>query len=217
MKRAAAGATLIAPQATLADAAALPGLPRALVDALRAGRADARIGTALESGEEQRLVAALLAVGARLRQSDESGRQEIPIDDRLTLDGRILPRSGETLEGVVVQSSAHASAHREAPAEAIGVAAHIALGNGPEPRILRARIVWWGLGPGPLFGHQLAGVLQGRRPGEALIRLAAQTARTEAQPAGAGMELGEARLDVVAALCREVLGAILPADAAAPG
>lgn len=217
MKRAARGATLIGPQATLGNAARLPGLPQALVDALRAGDADSAIGVALESGDEQRLAAALLAVDARVRRTDESGTQEIPIDDRLTLDGRILPRPGETLDGVVLRSSADASAYREAPAEEIGVAASIRLGSGPEPRILQARIVWWGLGSAPLIGHQLAAVLQGRRPGGTLMGLAAQTARTEAQPAGAGMELEARRLDIVAALCREVLRAILPEDTAAPG
>ena len=217
MKRAADGATLIAPQATLANAAGLPGLPQVVVEALRAGGADSVIGAALESGDEQRLAAALLAVDARVRRTDESGTKEIPIEDRLTLDGRILPRPGETLDGVVLRSSVDASAYREAAAEKIGVAARVALGGGPAPRILQARIVWWGLGPSPLIGHQLAAVLQGRRPGGALIGLAAQTARTEAQPAGAGMELEARRLDVVATLCREVLAAVLPDDAAAPG
>ena len=74
------------------------------------------------------------------------------------------------------------------------------------------RAVWWGVAPAPLVAYQLAGVLQGRSPSPALIDIAAETARGEAQPAGAGMELQPARLDAVERLCRDVLGTLFAVE-----
>ena len=220
MKRTADGVLLIAPASTLPHAATLEGLPDAVVRALQAGAAAASIEAALASGREQRLTAALLALDARLRLSEPShnpaGPAEVPLDERLTLDGRILPRPAESLRGIVVRTPAQPSTSRESTSDQIGLAAQVGLGSGPEPRILRVRIVWWGLAPAPFIARQVEGVLQGRRPDGALIELAVQTARTEAQPAGAGMELDARRLDVVTALCREVLTTLLPPDPAQP-
>jgi CO/xanthine dehydrogenase FAD-binding subunit len=199
------GLILIAPGSTLRNAALLPGVPDALVQALTAAAPAVTIDEAISSGREQRLVAALLALDARLRLADPQGSTEVPIDERLTLDGCVLPRSGESLSGVVVRATAQPSTYCESSDDRIGLAVRIAVGDGPAPRILRSRVVWWGLAPAPFIAREVEGVLQGRSPDAALIDIAAQTARTEAQPAGAGMELDPRRLGVVTDLCRQAL------------
>ena len=219
MTRPHGGATLIVPGATPAGAAKLPGMPQALVQALAASAASKTVGSAIESGRGQRLVAALLAVEARLRLTGPSGgpaaTHDVPVDERLTLDGRLLPRDGEALSGIVVRSSEDRSVYRESRPDQIGLAARIGLGDGPQPRVLRARVVWWGLATTPFIAREVEGVLQGRTPDARLIDVAAQTARTEAQPAGAGMELDADRLEVVTRLCRDTLSAVLLQDTTA--
>ena len=105
------------------------------------------------------------------------------------------------------------SCYREAPDLGLGLAAVVSLTGAPDrARVTEIRAVWWGVAPAPLIAYQLAGVLQGRSPTPALIDVAAETARGEVQPAGAGMALQPARLDAVARLCRDVLGALFAVE-----
>ena len=126
----------------------------------------------------------------------------------LTTDGRVLPLSYEELDGVVLRPSDAISGIREAASEEIGLAAHVRL-SPPVRHILTARCVWWGVGPAPLIAHQIESVLTGRVPHAALVDVAAQTARTEAQPAGAGMEVDPVRIDQIERLCRELLSDLI--------
>ena len=157
---------------------------------------------------EQRLTATLLALDARLRIAGDT----VPLDDRLTLDGRILPRPGEATGAIVVPVPRGVSCYREAPELGLGLAAVVSLTDADRARVTGIRAVWWGVAPAPLIAYQLAGVLQGRSPTPALIDVAAETARGEVQPAGAGMALQPARLDAVARLCRDVLGALFAVE-----
>ena len=198
------------PRATLRETSRRPGLPdalrRALAAACAAGAGALPLGDAL-GASEQRLTAALLALDARLRIAGDA----VALDDRLTLDGRILPRPGEAPTDIVVPVPRGVSCYREAPELGLGLAAVVSLtdaGPADRARVTGIRAVWWGVTPAPLVAYQLAGVLQGRSPTPALIDIAAETARGEAQPAGAGMELQPARLDAVERLCRDVLGTL---------
>ena len=198
----------IPPDVTLHALSGSPGLPAALQQALAAscagGAGALPLADAL-AGPEPRLAATLIALDARLR----IGGATAPLEDRLTVDGRIVPRPGEIVGAVVVPAPAGASCYREEPDLALGLAAAGGLtGPGDLARVTDLRAVWWGVAPTPLIAHQLAGALQGRRPTPLLIDLAAQTARGEVQPAGAGAELDAARLDAVERLCRDTLGAL---------
>lgn len=192
-----------------------PGLPSALAQALAASAAagpesSAGLADALASGRDQRLTAALLALDARLILVAASGETPQPLDDRLTTDGRVLPRPGERLIGVAVRAPQGRSAYAEAPGGGgPGLAAVLHVERARAPRILNAALVWWGLAPAPFRGPQLAAVLRGRRPEAALFDLAAQTARSEATPAGAGGELLSERLDAAAALCRQLVASLV--------
>ena len=195
-------------RATLHALSRRADLPAALRQALSvscaAGAGTRSLAEALD-GLEPRLTATLIALDARLRIDGDA----VPLDDRLTLDGRIVPRPGEAPSGVVVPARPDVSCCREEPDLALGLAAAGSLtGPGDLARVTDLRAVWWGVAPAPLIAHQLAGVLRGRRPTPALIDVAAQTARGEAQPAGAGTELDAARLDAVERLCRDALGAL---------
>ena len=200
------------PRATLRETSRRPGLPTALRQALAASCAAGAGALPLDDAlgaAEQRLTATLLALDARLRIAGDA----VALDDRLTLDGRILPRPGEAPTDIVVPVPRGVSCYVEAPDLGLGLAAVVSL-TGPADaaadrvRVTGIRAVWWGVAPAPLIAYQLAGVLQGRSPTPALIDIAAETARGEAQPAGAGMELQPARLDAVERLCRDVLGAL---------
>ena len=200
------------PCATLRETSRRPGLPTALRQALAAscaaGAGASLLGDAL-GGPEPRLTATLLALGARLRIAGDT----VPLDDRLTLDGRILPRPGEAPTDIVVPVPRGVSCYREAPELGLGLAAVGSLTGAPDrARVTDIRAAWWGVAPAPLIAYQLAGVLQGRSPTPALIDVAAETARGEVQPAGAGMELQPARLDAVERLCRDVLGALFTVE-----
>ena len=204
------------PCATLQATARRPGLPDALRQALAASCAAGAGASPLDDAlgaAEQRLTATLLALDARLRIAGDA----VALDDRLTLDGRILPRPGEAPTDIVVPVPRGVSCYREAPELGLGLAAVVSL-TGPadaaadRARVTGIRAVWWGVAPAPLIAYQLAGVLQGRSPTPALIDVAAETARGEAQPAGAGMELQPARLDAVERLCRDVLGALFAVE-----
>ncbi len=198
----------LAPDVTLHEASRRPGLPAALRQALAAscagGAGALSLAEALD-GPEPRLTAALIALDARLR----IGVDAVPLDDRLTVDGRIVPRPEETPSAIVVPARRGASCYREEPDLALGLAAAGRLtGAGDLARVTDLRAVWWGVATAPLIAHQVAGALQGRRPTPDLIDIAAQTARGEAQPAGAGAELDAARLEAVERLCRDALGAL---------
>ena len=200
------------PRATLRETSRRPGLPDALRQALSAscaaGAGSLPLGDAL-GAPQQRLTATLLALDARLR----IGGDAVALDDRLTLDGRILPRPGEAPTDIVVPVPRGVSCYREAPELGLGLAAVGSLAtDGDRARVTGIRAVWWGVAPAPLIAYQLAGVLQGRSPTPALIDVAAETARGEVQPAGAGMELQPARLDAVERLCRDVLGALFAVE-----
>jgi CO/xanthine dehydrogenase FAD-binding subunit len=195
-------------RATLHAISARPELPIALRQALSAscaaGAGALTLADALD-GPEPRLTATLIALDARLRVDGDA----VPLDDRLTLDGRIVPRPGEAPSGVVVPGRPDVSCYREDPDLGLGLAVTGSLtGAAGQARVTEVRAVWWGVAPAPLVAHQLAGVLQGRRPVPALIDIAAQTARGEAQPAGAGMALDAVRLDAVERLCRDALAAL---------
>lgn len=196
------------PDVTLHALSSRPGLPTALRQALAASCANGAGALSLADaldGRERRLTATLIALDGRLRIAGAT----VPLGDRLTVDGRIVPRPEETVRAVVVSSRPGASCYREEPDLALGIAAAGSLtGAGDLTRVTDLRAVWWGVAPAPLIAHQVAGALQGRRPTPALIGLAAQTARGEVQPAGAGAELDTARLDAVERLCRDALGAL---------
>ena len=183
------GPVVLRPRSTLKVTARRPGLPDALRQALAASCAAGAGASPLDDAlgaAEQRLTATLLALDARLR----IGGDAVPLDDRLTLDGRILPRPGEAPGAIVVPVPRGVSCYREAPDLGLGLAAVVSLtGPGNPARVTGIRAVWWGVAPAPLIAYQLAGVLQGRSPTPALIGVAAETARGEAQPAGAGMAL----------------------------
>ena len=204
------GPVSLRPRATLQATARRPGLPDALRQALSASCAAGAGSLPLDDAlgaAEQRLTATLLALDARLC----IGGDAVPLDDRLTLDGRILPRPGEAASAIVVPVPRGVSCYREAPELGLGLAAVVSLtvaGAGDRVRVTGIRAVWWGVAPAPLIAYQLAGVLQGRSPTPALIDIAAETARGEAQPAGAGMALQPTRLDAVERLCRDVLGTL---------
>ena len=200
------------PRATLRETSRRPGLPDAFRQALAAsctaGAGALPLDEAL-GASEQRLTAALLALDARLRIAGDT----VPLDDRLTLDGRILPQPGEAPGAIVVPIPRGVSCYREAPELGLGLAAVANLTGAPDrARVTGIRAVWWGVAPAPLIAYQLAGVLQGRSPTPALIDVAAETARGEVQPAGAGMALQPARLDAAERVCRDVLGALFAVD-----
>ena len=209
------GGVVLAADARPAHLVRLPGLPGALAQALAASAeaapaSSAGVAGALAGGRDQRLAAALLALDARLILVEAAGETPQPLDDRLTIDGRILPRPGERLTGIAVRAPQGRSASAEAPGGGgPGLAAVLHVEQGRAPRILDAALVWWGLAPAPFRGPQLAAVLRGRRPDAALFDLAAQTARSEATPAGAGSELLSERLDAAAALCRQLLASLV--------
>ena len=202
------------PRATLRETSRRPGLPTALRQALAASCAAGAGSSPLDDAlgaAEQRLTATLLALDARLRIAGDA----VALDDRLTLDGRILPRPGEAPTDIVVPVPRGVSCYVEAPELGLGLAAVVSLtdaGPGDRARVTAIRAVWWGVAPAPLIAYQLAGVLQGRSPTPALIDIAAETARGEVQPAGAGMELQPARLDAVERLCRDVLGTLFAVE-----
>ena len=199
------------PRATLRETSRRPGLPNALRRALSASCAAGAGALSLDEAlgaSEQRLTATLLALDARLRIAGDA----VPLDDRLTLDGRILPRPGEAPTDIVVPVPRGVSCYREAPELGLGLAAVVSLTDADRARVTGIRAVWWGVAPAPLIAYQLAGVLQGRSPTPALIDVAAETARGEVQPAGAGMALQPARLDAVERLCRDVLGALFAVE-----
>ena len=207
------GPVELLPRATLRETSRRPGLPTALRQALSASCAAGAGALPLDDAlgaAEQRLTATLLALDARLR----IGGDAVPLDDRLTLDGRILPRPGEAPGAIVVPVPRGVSCYREAPDLGLGLAAVVSLtgGAGDRARVTGIRAVWWGVAPAPLIAYQLAGVLQGRSPTPALIDVAAETARGEVQPAGAGMALQPARLDAVERLCRDVLGTLFAVE-----
>ncbi len=204
------------PSATLRETRRRPGLPDALRQALSASCAAGAGALSLRDAlgaSEQRLAATLLALDARLRIAGDTH----PLHDRLTLDGRILPRPGEAPGAIVVPIPPGGSCYREAPDLGLGLAAVVSL-TGPadadadRARITGIRAVWWGVAPAPLIAYQLAGVLQGRSPTLALVDVAAETARGEVQPAGAGMTLQPARLEAAERLCRDVLGALFAVE-----
>ena len=200
------------PSARLRETARRPGLPDALRQALAAACAAGAGALSLRDAlgaSEQRLAATLLALDARLRIAGDTH----PLHDRLTLDGRILPRPGEAPSAIVVPIPRGVSCYREAPDLALGLAAVAGLTGGPgRARVTGIRAVWWGVAPAPLIAYQLAGVLQGRSPTAALIDIAAETARGEVQPVGAGMALQPARLEAAERLCRDVLGALFAVE-----
>ena len=198
----------VPPDVTLHTLSSSPGPPAALRQALAAacagGAGALPLADAL-AGPEPRLTATLIALNARLRIAGVA----VPLEDRLTVDGRIVPRPDEIIGAVVVPAQPGASCCREEPDLALGLAAAGSLtGAGDLARVTDLRAVWWGVAPAPLIAHQVAGALQGRRPAPALIDIAAQTARGEVQPAGAGAELDTVRLDAVERLCRDALGAL---------
>ena len=186
-------------------------LPAALRQALLASGAGGAGALSLAdtlAGPEPRLTATLIALDARLCIAGAM----VPLHDRLTVDGRIVPRPEETVEAFVVPAQRRASCYHEEPDLALGLAAVGGLtGAGASARVTDLRAVWWGVAPTPLIAHQLTGALQGRSPTPSLIDLAAQTARGEVQPAGAGAELDAARLDAVERICRDALGALFAA------
>jgi CO/xanthine dehydrogenase FAD-binding subunit len=184
-------------------------VPKALSQALDS-RQDGRMADMLAAGSAPALTAALLALNAELWLTCGNGDLRVSIDDRLTIDGRVLPRAAEELQTVIVPAQqGHSSCLWRGD---LGIAGVVRLTDDPPPHVVDAGIVWWGLAPAPFRAHQLAGLLRGRIPDAALIELAAQTARTEAQPAGAGMEVDSGRLATVAALTRDLLGSLLPID-----
>lgn len=207
----------IPPDIALHALSSSPGLPAALRQALAAscagGAGALPLADAL-AGPEPRLTATLIAHDARLR----IGGATAPLEDRLTVDGRIVPRPDEIVAAVVVPAQRGASCYREEPDLALGLAATGGLtDSGDLARVTDLRAAWWGVAPTPLIAHQLAGALQGRRPTSLLLDLAAQTARGEVQPAGAGAELDAARLDAVERLCRDALGALFAVTPAEGG
>ena len=198
----------------LSGSAGLPAALRQALAAACAGGAGALPLADALAGPEPRLPATLIALDARLR----IGGATVPLEDRLTVDGRIVPRPEEIVGAVVVPAQRGASCYRENPDLALGLAAAGGpTGSGDLARVTDLRAVWWGVAPTPLIAHQLAGALQGRRPTSLLLDLAAQTARGEVQPAGAGAELDAARLDAVERLCRDALGALFAAAPAHGG
>ena len=201
-------ALLLDPGAPLHTLAARTDLPHALSHVLALPKADtgAPLAGALARGCAP-LLAALLALDAHL-QTDHA---RLPIDERLTTDGRLLPHPGESLRMLELPPPHGPSTARARRDLGLGVAAVLTTGDGG--RVARARLVWWGVAPAPLVAHQLAAVLQGRTITPALIDLAAQTARGEVQPAGAGAELEDARLAAVATLCRQTITALRHAAA----
>ena len=213
--------SLVLPAGSTLAALNTPATPQALNDALAtadhtAGHDSASLAQALASGTAQGLTAALLALDAQLR----IGATLLPLSDRLTIDGRVLPRDAEALDAIVLPRRNAPSALREHAGFRLGLAALLTT-HPPAPasagRVTEARLVWWGVAPAPLVAYQVAAVLRGRSLTPALIDIAVQTARVEVQPAGAGMELNQARLLAVEQLCREILAALQPRPAALPG
>jgi len=104
------------------------------------------------------------------------------------------------------------SAYRERACGAglVGVAAVIQRQARDGP-IASVHVALCGVGPLPIRARQTEATLRGRRPAAYLVELAAETARHEAQPFGAGTVLDLEALAAVRDVSREALSAILGA------
>ena len=152
----------------------------------------------------QLVVAAGAVHGAQLRLADGAA---VPIQERILSEGPL------DLDGRDDQPPATAILLAPADPREIGVlaadpdrdlAVAIAITRS-EAAVDRAHIVLIGVGPHPIRARQIEGALRGRRLTDPMIDLAAQTARSEAQPYGVGDLTDPAPIDALQALTRQAL------------
>lgn len=189
-------------------------LPAALREAAaafldRGARPDTDLATAAQARDLPSLLTALLALDGEVERSDAWE----PIDKWLARRAGTEPATAPRLR--VRASGAEprlVSAYRERVCGGIlvGVAAAIWTQSSAGP-ITRAQVALSGAGPMPIRARQTEATLHGRRPSAALVEVAAETARQEAQPAGAGWAVDAGVLAAVRDVSRVALSAILGA------
>ena len=153
----------------------------ALADWFPIGDSVSPLRVCLEDPEDDSLTAALLVHDAELRLSDGD---EVPLDERLLatggvdIDGRegALPATALSMPRIPRGAVTAMTGSRRSP---ISAAARLSR-NGD------AAFILVGVAPHPIQARQIESLVRGRTLDERIIDLAAQTARSEAQPYGVG-------------------------------
>ncbi len=159
----------------------------ALNDWFRIGGSVSTIRICLSDAEHVSLAAALIVLDAALALSDGS---------RERLDARLLAEGGVDVDGREGALAAQELVIPRLPrgAQTALATAKASNGVGAAARLSRngdAAVMLVGVAPHPIRARQIESVVRGRVLDDRIIDLAAQTARSEAQPYGVG-ELTEA-------------------------
>lgn len=175
----------------------------ALADWFPIGDSVSPLRVCLEDPEDDRLAAALLVHDAELRLSDGD---EVPLDERLLaaggvdIDGRegALPATALVMPRIPRGAVTAMAGSRTSP---ISAAARLSR-NGD------AAFIITGIAPHPIRARQIESLVRGRNLEDRIIDLAAQTARSEAQPYGVGEVLDAQALGAVEDCIRRLLNLI---------
>ena len=172
----------------------------ALADWFPIGDSVSPLRVCLEDPQDDSLTAALLVHDADLRLNNGD---EVPLDERLLADGGVdvdgreeaLPATALVMPRIPRGAVTAMAGSRTSP---ISAAARLSR-NGD------AAFILVGIAPHPLRARQIESLVRGRSLDDRVIDLAAQTARSEAQPYGVGDVLDAAKLASVEDCIRRLL------------
>ena len=166
----------------LQDAPGASKLGSALSDWLASGSSVSTIRICLADPDQNGLAAALIVLDASLALSDGGTER---------LDARLLAEGGVDVDGREGASPATELVIPRLPrgAQTATAAAKLDPGVCASARLSRngdAAVMLVGVAPHPIRARQIESVVRGRTLDDRIIDLAAQTARSEAQPYGVG-------------------------------
>ncbi len=154
----------------------------ALNDWFRIGNSVSTIRICLEDREHNALAAALVVLDAELALDNGAGDHlfaRLLADGGVDIDGREGAISAEALRIPRMPKGAHTAMAAAKADPAICASARLSL-NGD------AAVMLVGIAAHPIRARQIESVVRGRQLTDRVIDLAAQTARSEAQPYGVG-------------------------------